>query len=282
MIAVVKFNATLMEKNDPIAEFEIGVCRHYICIGECKIINQVKIPPLVKTIGMLEWLMSRCMSYTTLWQANLIAIVINDGERFKYAPLTLSLNTNCASLFDWYWIQLEKDVQFQYCARNINIKRTNWEKVNCFDIERNQIIGDDLHCDFFAYNTKSELINTPIFTIHGNARNKIYLSNSSIIISQRKVMRSVEYESDCLSFLNARGVKTPQHSISYVDVTAYKETNDTKSQYDWKTQQSGFQCITKKVLSSQSKKLMPLCWFQPDAQAETMIDMVNNVEKIHN
>ena len=188
MKEIAKFNMYLMEKDIHIAKFEIDIYDKFVMIDGYDILAAYSLPPIVESIGMLNWLLSRCMSYTTHWQAYLFDAILQDGSRNKYAPFILSLNTNSSSVSDWYWLQPDNNIQFQYYDQKIIFSQTEWKNINWFNgINDICAFNSYMSKDVFAHDKYDKTIKSPVFAINGDAQNQLLFNNTEIHIKQRKI-----------------------------------------------------------------------------------------------
>lgn len=284
MKEIANISAFLMEKDIEIAKFNIEIYERFVMINDYDVLNAALLPPVIKTIGMLNWLLSRCMSYTTHWQAYLCDSILQSGERNPYAPFILSLNSNSASLTDWYWLQPTSDCCFSYFGQKIVFNTSQWNNVSWFanwkDISS---FNCYMHKDVYDYNTYVQPIKTPIFVISGESQNQIITNGESIWLKQRKSEHRIQNEIKCLSELNHYGIITPKIETAFIDATRLVQNDDSqRSVFDYYTKQHGMHFVIKRLMTDENHKLIALSWFGQQINASSMSDIVDNIEQLCN
>jgi hypothetical protein len=261
MKEIAKIKINLMEKNIEVAKFEIEIYDRFVAIDEYDVLSPSHMPAIVEHIGMLNWLLSRCMSYTTHWQAFLFDAILQNGERNKFAPFILSLNTNSMSVSDWYWLKPEQNIEFQYYAQKIEFLLTTWEQSNWFD-HKSDIDSFNHHMgkDVFVYDEYTQPLKAPVFAIRGDVQNQFTMHDSKICIKQRKTKEKIQDELSCLMELGKVGVVVPTIKTEHTD-----NCLDTKM-FNYATRQNGMDFIIKDILTSNDHKLVPLEWFWKNIQ----------------
>jgi hypothetical protein len=277
MREIAKIKTYLMKKELAIARFEISIYERFVEIDKYVAINGEDCPPIISKIGILQWLLSRCMSYTVHWQAYLIDAILQDGDRNKYAPFILSLNTNSTSISDWYWLQPEENMEFEYGEQLVSFCVTSWNAANWHKNQENvNTFNSCINKDIFEWGKFVSPVRSPIFTINGTSHNQFFIQNGEMFIKQRKTKSKIDNDVRCLSFFENRGVLVPAYQVDF----EYVEDRDTEDGHIYleTTRENGMFFITKRILTSNSNCLAPLIWFYQDKCVKSMCDMIDRIE----
>lgn len=272
MTEIVNMPATLMLRDEPIAELDLQLFRDDLTITTKNIINQKHLPHFIqnRAFGIGHWLLSRAMPSNTRYYIELIQVVLGEfGERTPLAQFILSLNTNAASVSDHYWINPKTNIVFNYKKQIVEFKRSSWSEINFFENVR---ISEEINAiafdDHFLRLTESSIsINDPIFCTNGEKKKRWLAKNNSWVLEKRDVKTIIDNETHCFNFFAEREVLTPsctQHCYNGVDPMRFSTP----------TIDNGIATIQKQCLSSKQAFLIPIGWYVCEDSDDNIAEII--------
>lgn len=260
MREVIEFDATLMFQDRLISDIHFTLLGDDLFSNVKREYNKELLPPILfdrySNIGL--WLRSRMMPFNNGHYINFIPLPLGQfGERTPYAQMILSLNTNAASLYDFYWLNVKEPVSFKYKTRQINLIPKTWEEIG-FDVDDSELkrFNDLVFCDQHSKIPEKQLdLINPIFVTNGEEKKRWNFENNTWLLEKRKPKELLEKEINGFRFFRDNGFLTPNCELQHYDVqkdyTIYRPD----------TIENGFDTIVKSCLTDKTKMLIPMAWF---------------------
>jgi hypothetical protein len=273
-----KIQMCLMFRDLEVAEMEVELYRNSLYINIQTVINSNSLPYNLRhaQCDIKSWLMSRMMPFNTYHYISMLPIIFHSGaNRRHFAQLMLSLETNCVSISDHYWLNPKSDINFVYDDKVINFKNTVWDNINPYQNniwsnDLNQFLFNDML--FFSKDNPMPRFNNPIFTTFGTKEKKWDKEDDDWILEKRLTSEELEGETKCLEFFENCGILVPQYEIAHHSVS-------DKYQFEPHTIRDGFDTIRKKCLTSTNNQLTPLSWYINDDCDDDIHMVFSQVQK---
>lgn len=263
MIENVNLIATLMYQEHSIAKFKLEFMNNIIFISDVLMLNKQLLPPYYinyedDELKIRDFLLSRLISSHTRYYIQIVPIILFFcSKRVPMSNLLFSLETNCASLTDAYWINPDRNYEFVVCNRTLKCQVSNWEHIkrNKFDLDGETSLNNVLFNDMLMASNETPIysLKNPVFTTNGDEQKRWILLDNKWCLEKRNTKEKIQKELECFDFFKKRDIIVPQ-------TRTYKLSVSNKKQYLNSTIEDGLNIILKQTILHEKDTLIPLSW----------------------
>lgn len=266
-----------MRADQHVANIQITLYKHSYMVGDYLFIKEDILTSTISNVEQMQtWIESRLMPFNTRHYVNLINYIFRGaGTRMPSAGFIFSLLYNTSSVTDDYWLNINKDVEFEFNRYNISLKRQTWEYVKNNRFHQEARLCEKMLSDLIFVSDSNEafLPQDSVFTTNGYKQKRWISQDNILYLEKRLTISQLNDEIKCLDFFKSQGIRTPEHKHIHIDV------ND-KTLYFPETIRSGIDVIRKKRLNERGEEIFPLIWFVNEDNANSLELMINYMGNI--
>ena len=275
MSKILKFKTNLMMREKCVCSFVIELSEELLAVSDLRIIDTALLPTQMQQ-SFYGWLISRIMPSKTRHYINMMSVVFQyKANRLPYSQLALSLETNCASLSDHYWLNPEDNMVLEHMGKKINFKQKEWKDVRVWDVatwnsDLDAIMFHDML--FVTPDVAKQKTKNPIWTTNGETQKRWMYNDGEWYLEKRLGTNKIQDEIRCFECFEEHNILTPEYQLLHYDVSdKYMFTPTTIS--------AGFDVVKKKCLSSPQHYLLPLKYFVKQANVNDLKSLLCDISK---